>query len=69
MIRPMVPATSRFKPDASLREVDLAQPRLDVSAAGPGSDQELWLLQLPLEVRDVCLLMLRLKSKTGWKRF
>ena len=42
-----------FVPDPSLRPVSIEQPKLDVSAAAPGGDQELWLLQLPIDVRGV----------------
>ena len=44
------PGHCRFSPDASLREVPLA-PRLDCSPGALGEDKELWLIQLPLEVR------------------
>lgn len=40
----------RFVPDPSLQPVSTSQPKLDVSAAGRGGDQELWLLQMPNDV-------------------
>ncbi|PSC72453.1 hypothetical protein C2E20_4164 [Micractinium conductrix] len=42
-------APKGFVPDPSLRPVSIEQPKLDVSAAAPGGDQELWLLQLPID--------------------
>lgn len=39
-----------YKPDDAFQPVSAGQPKLDVSGAGLDGDQELWLLQLPLDV-------------------
>ena len=41
----------RFLPDATLREISI-QPKLDCSSEALGEDKELWLIQLPLQVRQ-----------------
>lgn len=39
----------QYEPDALFQPVSLAQPKLDCSGAGLDAEQELWLLQLPLD--------------------
>ena len=41
----------QYEPDALFQPISLAQPKLDCSGVGLDGEQELWLLQLPLDVR------------------
>jgi hypothetical protein len=47
----------RYEPDAAFKRISITQPKLDLSEVGVGGDQELWLLQLPHDVRLCACLM------------
>lgn len=40
----------QYEPDATFNPISIGQPKLDCSGAGLDAEQELWLLQLPLDV-------------------
>lgn len=47
---PRAPCCRPYEPDAAFQPVGLSQPKLDCSGVGLDDQQELWLLQLPLDV-------------------
>lgn len=66
---PLSAARCRYEPDPVFKPVSSAQPKLDCSEVGLDGDQELWLLQLPLDVSSCAcshVALHLLDCRCGW---
>lgn len=52
---PSAAVSPRYEPDAAFKRISITQPKMDLSEVDVDGGQELWLLQLPHDVRAAVL--------------